>query len=160
MTPKEPYIIHRCSEIEAILKDAVMWSSNEKLGAHLAAYISVLTIGFLEDCIEYLINQRVSKTNDDEIKNYIRGVIHQRFKNPDWGTISGLLGEFSPEYKKAFANKITHNGVEATALQGMLYNKNALAHEGTDKLQMTINDVNNYYHRIVPILETLEQILI
>ncbi|GAH52530.1 unnamed protein product, partial [marine sediment metagenome] len=91
--------------------------------------------------------------------NYVREVLHQRFKNPDWGAISGLLGEFSQDYKKVFADKIIHNGAEAFALQGMLDNKNSLAHEGTDKLQMSVNDVDNYYHRIIPILEVLEQIL-
>ena len=161
MTPQDSYIVNRCTEIEVLLADAAVWASNnEKLGAHLAAYISVLTVGLLEDCIEHLVNQRVSKTNDNEIKHYVREVLHQRFRNPDYGAISGLLGEFSKEYKKAFADKITHNGMEATALQGILDNKNSLAHEGTDKLQMSVNDVDNYYHRIIPILEVLEQILI
>jgi hypothetical protein len=161
VTPQNPYLVKRCSEIEVLLTDAKNWASNdEKLGAHLAAYVSVLTVGLLEDCIEHLVNQRASKTNDNEVKNYVRGVLHQRFKNPDYGAISGLLGEFSQEYKKAFADRITHNGMEATALQGMLDNKNSLAHEGIDKLQMSVYDVDSYYHRIIPILEVLEQILI
>lgn len=158
---KNPYVLKRCTEIEGLLQYADTWSKKDaKLGAHLAAYISVLILGVLEDCIEHLVNQRVSKTNDNEIKHYIREVLHQRFRNPDYGAISGLLGEFSKEYKKAFADKITHNGMEATALQGILDNKNSLAHEGTDKLQMSVDDVDNYYHRIIPILEVLEQILI
>jgi hypothetical protein len=160
VTVSDPYTVKRCAEIEALLKDAASWAKDEKLGAHLAAYISVLTVGLLEDCIEYLVNQRASKTNDNEVKNYVRLVLHQRFKNPDYGAISGLLGEFSQEYKKAFADKITHNGREATALQAMLDNKNSLAHEGIDKLQMSVGDVDDYYHRIIPILEVLEQILI
>lgn len=160
MILQDTYVANRCTEIEALLRDAASWASkDEKLGAHLAAYISVLTVGLLEDCIEYLVNQRTSKTNDNEVKSYVREVLHQRFRNPDYGAISGLLGEFSQEYKKAFADKIIHNGMEATALQGMLDNKNSLAHEGTDKLQMSIDDVDSYYHRIIPILEVLEQIL-
>jgi hypothetical protein len=157
---KDPYIAKRCSEIESLLVNAEVWAeNNEKLGAHMAAYISVLILGVLEDCTEHLVTQRVDKTGDSEIKNYVVKVIDERFRNPDWGAISGLLGEFSAEYKTKFTNKIAHNGTEATALQGIVDNKNALAHVGTSKLNLSVTDVDGYYRRIVPILEVLEQIL-
>jgi hypothetical protein len=157
----DPYTIKRCSEIEVLLKDAAGWASdNEKLSAHLAAYISVLIMGVLEDCIEYLVAQRVSKTNDAEIQHYVGEILHQRFRNPDYGSISGLLKEFSEEYQQRFKERISHDGMEATALQGIVANKNSLAHGETEKLQMTVSDVDGYYHRIIPILEVLEQILV
>jgi hypothetical protein len=160
VTLTDPYIVKRCSEIEGLLVNARVWASNnEKLGAHMAAYISVLILGVLEDCTEHLVAQRVDKTGDNEIKNYITKVIGERFKNPDWGAISGLLGEFSQEYKVTFAHKIAHDGTEATALQGIVDNKNSLAHLGTSKLNLSIEDVQDYYSRITPILESLEQIL-
>ena len=160
MTPKDPYICEKCDEIERLLIDAASWAKkDEKLGAHLAAYICVLILGVLEDCVEHLVAQRVDKTGDNEIRNYIVKVIGERFKNPDWGAISGLLGEFSQEYKRAFADKILHNGTEAGALQDVIINKNSLAHAGTSKLNLTVTDVDDYYRRVIPILEVLEQIL-
>jgi hypothetical protein len=142
------------------LTDAAIWAKkDEKLGAHLAAYICVLILGVLEDCVEHLVAQRVDKTGDNEIRNYIVKVIDERFRNPDWGSISGLLGEFSQEYKRVFSDKIPYNSAEAGALQDVIINKNSLAHAGTSKLNLSVNDVDNYYRRVVPILEILEQIL-
>ena len=160
MTLTGSYIANRCSEIEGLLADAASWAKkDEKLGAHLAAYICILILGVLEDCVEHLVGQRVDKTGDNEIRNYIVKVIDERFKNPDWGKISGLLGEFSQEYKREFTDKIPHNSNEATALQDIITNKNSLAHTGTSKLNLTVMDVEGYYRRVVPILEVLEQIL-
>ena len=161
MTIHESYIVKRCDEINILLANAKVWaSSNEKLGAHLAAYISVLIVGVMEDCIEHLIAQRVGKTGDREIANYIRKVLGERFRNPEYGSISGLLKEFSEEYQQRFRQKIPHDGSESTALASIVGNKNSLAHVGIEKLQMSVDDVDSYYHRIIPILEVLEQILI
>jgi hypothetical protein len=157
---KNPYVSKRCAEIERLLTDAASWAKKDpKLGAHLASYICVLILGVLEDCVEHLIAQRVDKTGDNEIRNYIVKVIGERFKNPDWGAISGLLGEFSAEYKITFAHKIAHDSSEADALQGIVDNKNSLAHVGTSKLNLNVTDVDDYYHRVIPILETIEEIL-
>jgi hypothetical protein len=155
-----PYILKRCSEIEGLLIDAASWAKkDEKLGAHLASYICVLILGVLEDCVEFLIAQRVDKTGDYEIRNYIVKVIGERFRNPDWGSISGLLGEFSQEYKTAFTKKISHDSIEANTLQDVINNKNSLAHAGISKLNLSVTDVKDYYHRVIPILEIMEEIL-
>ena len=160
MMLRDTYIIDKCKDIEDLLLDAANWSSkNEKLGAHLAAYISVLIIGMLEDCIEHLVEQRTGKTGDPEIQHYVTLVLGQRFKNPDHSSISGLLKEFSDEYQSAFKEKISYNGKEATDLKSILDNKNSLAHLGTRKLQMSIKDIDDYYRSIITLLETLEQIL-
>lgn len=160
MTLQNPYIAARCSEIETILQQASLWaSSDDKLGANLAAYISVLVCGVIEDSIEYLVIQRARKTQDTEIEHYITREIDQRFRNPEWGSISGLLKQFSVQYQQAFSNRIVANGKEHSALQSIIDNKNSLAHTGTWKFEMSLMDVDNYFRRIVPILEALEQIL-
>ena len=160
MTPQEPYVVERCAEIERILKDAASWASNnDMLGANLAAYITVLIVGTIEDSIEHLVKQRVARVGDTEIENYIGEMLDDRFRNPDYSTISGLLGKFSKGYKQRFQERISYQGVEARALEGLLGYKNSLAHLGTCNLQMTLSDVDGYYHQIIPILEALEQIL-
>jgi hypothetical protein len=157
---QDPYVVNRCTEVEAILIDAASWATKDaKLGACLAAYVSVLISGVVEDCIEHLVAQRASKVQDSEIHHYICHALDLRFRNPEFGTISGLLKEFSDEYQQKFTAKISPNGAEATALKSILDNKNSLAHVGTAKLQMTVSDVDGYYRRIIPILETLERIL-
>lgn len=161
MTLIDPYIVNKCDNIKLLIADSLQWSSsNERLGAHLAAYITVLMVGVLEDCIEHIIIKRAHKTADIQIENYITKVIGERFRNPDYGAISGLLKEFGPEYQMQFKDKFLYNGNEATALDSIVSNKNSLAHMGTIKLQITLREVEGYYNRIIPILEELENILI
>jgi hypothetical protein len=158
--PKNPYVLKRCSEIEDLLKYADAWSKKDaKLGAHLAAYICVLFLGVLEDCIEHLFEERARRIGDVEVGDFIVKTIHDHFKNPDWGAISGLLGEFSKQYKEKFSLKIKHDGFEAAALASIVDNKNSLAHEGTDKLNLSVKDMDDYYHLVVPIVEAIEDVL-
>ncbi|MFH0846642.1 MAG: HEPN domain-containing protein [Chloroflexota bacterium] len=160
MILSNPYVTKRCSEIDSLLADAQQWAlKDSKLGAQLAAYLSVMIVGILEDCIENLIADRVSKARDPEIYNYICSMVSARFRNPDFGSISGLLGEFSDKYKEEFKNKITPNGREADAMQSLMSNRHSVTHEGVTNLNLTISDISTYYTNIIPVLQALEQIL-
>jgi len=157
---KNPYILERCTEIEGLLQYADTWSKkDEKLGAHLAAYICVLFLGVLEDCIEHLIAARASKSGDPEVRDFIIKATKDHFRNPDYGAISGLLGTFSKGYKEKFSAKIKANGSESIALNSIVENKNSLAHEGTDKLNLSVKDMSDYYYRVIPIVEAIEKAL-
>jgi len=155
-----PYVSRRCQEIEELLAFAKSWSDKDvKLGAHLAAYICVLFLGVLEDCVENLIEERAKRAGDTEVGNYVVKMIGDHFRNPDFGAICGLLGEFSRDYKDEFSAKIKPNGTEAEALQALVDNKNSLAHEGVCKLTLSVKDMDDYYRRVIPMLQVLEQIL-
>ena len=158
---QDAYLIKRCDEIESLLMEADTWASGDyKLGANLAAYVTVLLVGVIEDCIEYLVAKRVRKAHDSEVEHYIVQSLHQGFRNPEHGAISGLLKMFSEDYQQRFKHRIPHDGKEAIALQSVVSNKNALAHIGTSNLQLTIAEVDSYYRDIKPILEALEGILV
>ncbi|OGP55547.1 MAG: hypothetical protein A2Y65_00890 [Deltaproteobacteria bacterium RBG_13_52_11] len=160
MISKDPYVAGRCSELDILISDALSWADDDsKLAAHLAAYISVLIVGVFEDCIEHLIGSRAKKTEDHEIHNYIVRVTSQRFRNPSYAKIAEMLKDFSQAYQQTFKSTIAPNGNEADALQSLVDNKNALAHAGTAKLNLTLDDVSIYYRQSLPILQTLEQIL-
>ena len=160
MTLQDPHVAGRCAEIEALLQDASLWACNDaKLGANLAAYISVMIMGVLEESVEHLVAQRVRKTQDPEVESYVVEAIGRGFRNPDYGSISGLLKQFSPQYQQLFSQLVPSNGKECSALESIMVNKNALAHTGTWKFEMSLADVEKYFRRILPILEALEQIL-
>lgn len=160
MNCQSSYIVSKCSDIDTLIADAVNWSgSDPKLAAHLAAYISVLIVGILEDCIEHLVAMRAKKANDTEVYNYVVKIIGQRFRNPDYNKISDMLLDFSAVYRDTFKSKIAPNGNEADALKSLVDNKNSLAHVGTAKLNLTIGDLQGYYHQSMIILQTLENIL-
>lgn len=158
--PKNPYVLKRCTEIEDLLKYADKWSKKDaKLGAHLAAYICVLFLGVLEDCIEKLIKDRANKSGDPEVYNFITTITKTRFRNPDRSAICEILGLFSTEYKEKFLQKIKANGSEDEALNDIVRNKNSLAHEGTGKLNLSVTDMSDYYYRVIPIVEAIEDVL-
>ena len=158
--PKDSYISGRCLEIETALDEAAVWSlNNDKLGAYLAGYLTVIISGVIEDCIEYLIRQRAARTGDFQVESFVAEFIRRRFGNPNHGQINGMLKDFSDEYSRTFTSRIPHDGSSADALNSIIQNKNELAHTGTWKLQMTLSDVRDYYHRVVPVLEAVEDIL-
>lgn len=158
--PNNPYVLKRCTEIEELLQYADACSkTDEKLGAHLAAYICVLFLGVLEDCIENLIKERASKSGDPEILNFITVTISTRFRNPDRGAICEILGLFSKEYKDKFSQRIKADSPEKQALDNIVSNKNDLAHIGTSKLNFTVKEMNDYYKRVIPIVEAIEDVL-
>ena len=160
MSPSNDYVAQRCRDLESTLRDVVNWAAeDDKLGAHLAAYTTVLMSGLVEDCIEHLITMRASDTQDPEIEQFITGAVRRTFRNPDWGAINGLLRNFSERYGRVFSEKVPHNGTIAEALQAIVDNKNSLAHTGAQKLQMTVGDVENYFERIVVLLGAIDDIL-
>ena len=90
------YIADRFSAIAALISDAKDWANlDARLDAHLAAYVCVLLSGAIEDAIERIISLRIAALGDNETESYVIKVLGERFRNPDWGAINGLLGEFS-----------------------------------------------------------------
>jgi len=163
------YIVNKCSEIESLLKQARIWAEGDpmqekvadpKLGAHLATYINVIMLGMLEDCIEYVVRERAKKPGDKEIENYISEDISHSFRNPNYSKICEVLGQFSIKYKSEFQSRIKHDSSAVEALDSILKNKTNLAHRGLSNLNLSIDDANGYYLRVIPILEVLEDLLI
>lgn len=169
MSIQNQYVVNKCSEIESLLKQAKIWSEGDpmqekvadpKLGAHLATYINVIMLGMLEDCIEYMVRERAKKPGDKEIENYISNHISQSFRNPSYSKICEVLGQFSSKYKSEFQDRIKHDSSAIEALDSILENKRNLAHLGLSNLNLSIDDTNSYYLRVIPILEVLEDLLI
>ncbi|MBM3942192.1 MAG: hypothetical protein FJ316_04585 [SAR202 cluster bacterium] len=158
MTPSSPYLAQRCGEIDSAIAEAEQWAAgNDKLGAYLAGYLTVVICGVVEDCVEHLIGNRAGRAQDQELQAFVHKTIHERFRNPDYNLISTTLGAFSSEYSRAFNQRIRPD--ERDALDSMVANKNNLAHVGARKQQSTIIDVREYYQRVKQILTVLESIL-
>lgn len=160
MTIKSTFISTKCSGIDTLLSDAKIWAKDdEKLGAHLAAYVDVMILGMLEECVEHLIKARAKKTGDLEVTNFIGKHIEDRFRNPNFGLICGVLGQFSDAYKEEFEKTFKKDSAEVIAMEALLKNKTNVAHYGLANLKLSINDVEIYYHGVVNILEKLEALL-
>ena len=139
------------------------WESaliDANLGAHLATYINVLILGILEECVEYLVRERSKKPKDAEVEHYISKDIKDSFKNPDYGKICGVLGQFSDRYKAEFQNQFSAQCSEVVALESILTNKTNVAHYGLANLGLSVRDVEIYFQSVVRMLEKLEDLLI
>jgi len=158
---RDQYISTKCIEIENLLKECKVWAVKDpKLGAHLATYANVVIVGMLEVCFEYIIKQRAKRPGDLEVGNYIGKHIEDRFRNPSFGQICSILGQFSDAYREEFEKTFKQNSSEVVALNGLLDNKTNVAHYGLANLNLSVNDVEIYFGGVVNILEKLEQLLL
>lgn len=156
---RDTYVTERCSEITDGLEYAIEKSGDDpRLGAYLAGYITVLISGVVEDCIEHLVIQRAANTNDEQIRSFVQKAIDRRFRNPRSNDIATVLGMFSPDYRAEFQNAISDES--SSALGSIVSNRLSLAHRGSIIQQLTVRDVQNYFEKIIPILITVEDILL
>jgi hypothetical protein len=155
-------ISEKLADINTLLSHSKAWAAtlpDARLAAHLATYIDVCLLGVLEESIELLLKERAHKPKDKCLANYICQDINKSFRNPRRQSIGELLKKFNPDYSEAFFTKFPPTCSEITALDGISVIKNNLAHRGAYDLKLTLQDVEDYYNRIIPILEEIESIL-
>ena len=71
--PRDTYVTDRCSEINTLVEYAAEKSDSDPgVGAYLAGYISVLTSGVVEDCVEHLVVERARISNDPQLQEFVR----------------------------------------------------------------------------------------
>jgi len=158
---RDKYISAKCIEIENLLKECKNWAASDpKLGAHLATYANVMILGMLEVCFEHLVKERAKRPGDLEVGNYIGKHIEDRFRNPNFGLILSVLGQFSDAYRDEFQKTFNPNSSGVVALNGLLENKTNVAHYGLANLNLSVNDVEIYFGGVVNILEKLEELLL
>jgi len=152
----------KLSDIAALIRDSNAWANSipgTSLAAHLATYIDVYILGVLEESIELLLRERAHQSKDGFVANYICQDINDKFKNPRRNSIGEILKKFDPSYSTAFYARYDQNCSEIKALDSINEIKKNLAHMGAYDLKLTLNDVEDYFNRVIPILEFLESIL-
>ena len=152
----------KLADITSLLKDSKVWAAAQpdpSLGAHLATYIDVCILGVLEESIELLFRERACQTKDDCIVNYIRQDLKESFRNPRRDSISKVLAKFNPDFSSAFCARFSPTCPEITALNDINTIKQNIAHMGAYDLKLTLQDVEDYFNRVIPVLEVLESIL-
>lgn len=158
--PHDKHIADRFADIAALMADARTWAKTDaRLGAHLAAYICVLLSGAIEDAVERMVSLRMGSVGDREVESYVVKAVARQFRNPDSAAITGLLGDFSEGYKRAWSTRFPNAHRVHESLRSILANKNALAHTGTMNLNLTMGDILTYYNEVVPAIDELERII-
>jgi len=152
----------KLADITSLLGKCKAWAANASdasLASHLATYINVYLLGVLEESIELLFRERAKKANDDCVANYICQDVEKSFQNPKRQRIGEMLKRFSTDFSEAFYRRFPETCSEITALDSINSIKQDLAHRGAYNLNLTLEDVEDYLTRVIPILEEIESIL-
>lgn len=70
-----------------------------------------------------------------------------------------MLNRFNPDFSKTFYTRFSETSPEMTALDSINAIKKNLAHMGAYDLKLTLDDIEEYFNRVTPVLEVLELIL-
>ena len=159
--PNDGQISNRFSEISTFISDARNWAqADARLDPHFAAYACVLLSGAVEASVERIVALRMHALPDHETANYVIKVVGFRFRNPDWSTISGLLGDFSGAYKSSWASSFPSGIRMDASLQSINSIKNSLAHDGSTSLHVTLRDVQSYLNDALSAINYIEQLIV
>jgi len=152
----------KLADVTSLLGDCKAWAANQpnsRLAAHLATYIDVYLLGVLEESFELLFKERARKANDDCVANFICQHVDKRFQNPKRQSIGEMLKRFSSDFSDAFYRRFPDDCSEMKALDSINSTKRDLAHKGAYSLNLTLEDVEDYLTRVIPIVEEVESIL-
>ena len=152
----------KLADVTSLLGDCKAWAAsqpNSRLAAHLATYIDVYLLGVLEESFELLFKERARKANDDCVANFICQHVDKRFQNPKRQSIGEMLKRFSSDFSDAFYRRFPDDCWEMKALDSINSTKRDLAHKGAYSLNLTLEDVEDYLTRVIPIVEEVESIL-
>ena len=159
--PHDHQISNRFSEISTFISEAQNWAqADPRLDSHFAAYACVLLFGAIEASVERIVALKMQALGDNETANYVIKVVAFRFRNPDWGAINGLLGDFSAAYKLSWARRFPSGSRTDESLQSINSIKNSLAHEGSTSLYVTLRDVQSYLNDALLAIDHIEQLMV
>jgi hypothetical protein len=85
-------------------------SASELEKAYLAKFLVVYIFGAYEESVECIINEQVSKLGSIKIDKYVEKLTSKTFRNPNFSTVSGLLGMFDDKWKKKL-NKLPNQSM-------------------------------------------------
>lgn len=122
--------------------------------SYLAKYLVVYISGLYEECVECILNERISALGSKELDKFAERKIDEAFRNPDIPKLVGLLGLFDDNWK----NKINNLPLETKeAFNFMSRNKNLIAHGSP--CAITIGDVVTNFRQSKRVIKTVDRIV-
>ena len=149
-------VIDDC-EIE--LNHIQQWISNHLLDSnvkYLTSYAVVKACGTIENVLKQMIFDCLADGAKEEVQNYLTKNIIDASFNPSPGQVYRILETMNSEWRKEFENVIKGTN-EKGCLTSLVELRNSFAH-GTS-ITASINDVKNYFHAGIWILEQLNDVI-
>ena len=157
---KSAYVISRIAEITNAINKANQVAQNVgdlEIQAFFARYIVVFASGIYEDCIENLFVEFAKKNGNSNIVLFFSKMLDSYFRNPEYGTLKGLLKYLDTNYGDQLDQKLKTSLGSQEALYSIVTNKNAVAHG--KPCTATLGDVESFHKKIIPVFDALEDIL-
>ncbi len=155
-------VLAKIADVESLIGECKVYATKQSetsLGAHLATYIDVYLLGVLEESFELLFRERARKAGDTCVANYVCQHIEKSFQNPKRKSIGEMLKRFSSDFSRDFYDRFNENCSEVRALESINSIKQNLAHYGAYSLNLTLEDIEYYLSKVIPIIEEVESIL-
>lgn len=128
-----------------------------ELEAYLVAGVVLVIVSEYEDYIERLFLKRAEKCGDIAIINYMRTTIAQKFKSPDLGKVTEVLGKLGGNYKDQFSKQVLNTEAHA-AWDNIMKARHAVVHKKSN-LNITLLELRNSYPKTKDVLSLLETVL-
>jgi hypothetical protein len=131
-------------------------SRSTQIESFLVQHLLVLICASFEIEIERLVDDRVAKSADPEVRDFARSFVDQLFRNPQIGEIKGLLGRFGDGPKEDFKNRI-HGTRAETFFSSIVNNRHQVAHSVGPNL--TLAELESAYEEAHSVLDAVHAAL-
>ena len=125
--------------------------------AYIVAAMVVLIVSEYEELVERLFVDRAAMCGDTHVASYVRTAIARKFRSPDLGKITEVLGYFGNDYKQTFSSKILNTEYHA-AWDNIMRARHAVVHK-TGPASLTFDELDRSYIKTKTVLSELKNTL-
>ena len=125
-----------------------------ELKSHWARYLCVLTSGYIENSVRYIISDYSNNKASQPLANFVQRKIRM-VTNLKKNNIVDLLNSFNPEWGTKFLEKITDKQIDA--IDSVVANRHQIAHG--KNIGITYVTMKNYYVDIKPSIKLIYDIV-
>jgi hypothetical protein len=110
-----------------------------------------------EELIERVFVERAHLCGDTYVANFVKEMVARRFRSPDMGKITEMLGRFGANYRQDFSTRILTTEYHA-AWDNIMQARHAVVHK-SGSLNITFRELLQTYAKTKVVLAELRSIL-
>ena len=131
--------------------------AKEEVETYLVSALVLLIISEYEELIERLFAERAILCGDSHITQYVKSSISQKFRSPDLGKITEILGKFGGTYKDNFSKAILETEYHS-AWDSIMRARHAIVHK-RGPINITFNELLSSYVKTTTVIDELKRTL-
>jgi hypothetical protein len=142
------------NRLDATFKRAPLPSTEPELQADFARYLCVLVSGFFENAIIALVLDFAQRRSSPEVAAFVEREL-QHWTNPNTEKICGLLGSFSPEWRRQSEQFLVDEKKES--VNSLVALRHKIAHG--ESVGTSLSQIKAYYATIVKVVDFIAELL-